>query len=130
LNLTDLESKVMNVVWDLSGKATVNQILQNWKHEKVPKYTTVLKILQILEEKGVVGHRKKGKAYLYIARMSKGDSLSHNLKKVINDFFGGKKALLASTLISDTRFTEEELQELKEVIAQKEKEGTNASEHN
>jgi len=121
LNLTKLESKVMKIVWKLSAKATVNEILENWEDPKIPKYTTVLKIFQILEEKGVVRHRKKGKAYIYIAKMSKNDSLSHNLMKVINDFFGGKKALLASTLISDTEFSPDELEELKRVIAEKER---------
>lgn len=121
LNLTELESKVMKVVWKLAGKATVNEILENWEEPKEPKYTTILKIFQILEEKGVVRHRKKGKAYIYIAKMSKNDSLSHNLKKVINDFFGGKKALLACTLISDTDFSRNELEELKRAIAEKER---------
>jgi BlaI family transcriptional regulator, penicillinase repressor len=121
LNLTDLESRVMKVVWNLSGKATVTEILENWEDPKVPKYTTVLKIFQILEEKGVVRHKKKGKAYIYVAKMSRDDSLQHNLKKVVNDFFGGNKVLLASSLISETEFTPEELEGIKKAIAEKEK---------
>jgi BlaI family transcriptional regulator, penicillinase repressor len=121
VQLTELESKVMKVVWDLAGKATVNEILEKWEDPKVPKYTTVLKILQILEEKEVVRHRKKGKAYVYVARMSRNDSLRHNLKKVIKDFFGGNRVLLANSLISDTEFTPDELEKLKRAIAEKEK---------
>ena len=110
MQLTELESKVMKVVWEKSGKATVNEILENWKEPKVPKYTTVLKVLQILEEKGIVRHKKVGKAYKYIAKMTKKDSFRYNLKKLVTDFFGGDKILLASNLISDSEFTTEELE--------------------
>lgn len=122
LKLTDLETKVMKIVWNLSGKATVNEILERWEDAKIPKYTTVLKILQILEEKGVVRHKKKGKAYVYVAKVSRADSLRNHLKKVTNDFFGGKRVLFASNLISESEFSPDELREIKRAIAQKEKE--------
>jgi predicted transcriptional regulator len=108
-------------LWALDNKATVNDIIANWTDDDKPGYTTVLKMLQIMEEKRIVGHRRKGRAYTYIAKVSKDDSLKHNLSKVISDFFGGNRILLANSLIEEESFSKEELDGIKKMIARKEK---------
>jgi len=122
LQLTDLEQRVMKVVWMRGGKATVNEVLQDWEEPEKPGYTTVLKVLQILEDKGAVRHRRSGKAYTYIAKVSREQSLRHTLGKVVSDFFGGDRLALASNLISDTDISRDELEAIKKVIADKEQE--------
>ena len=104
------------------GKATVNEVLQDWEEPEKPGYTTVLKVLQILEDKGAVRHRRSGKAYTYIAKVSREQSLRHTLGKVVSDFFGGDRLALASNLISDTDISRDELEAIKKVIADKEQE--------
>jgi predicted transcriptional regulator len=112
----------MKVVWKRGGEATVNEILQDWEEPVVPGYTTVLKVLQILEGKRAVKHRRTGKAYTYIAKVSRDESLRHSVKKVVADFFGGNRMALASSLIADSDITREELDVIKKAIADREQE--------
>ena len=121
MNLTNLETRIMKLLWKLDGQGTVNNLIEIWEEPEKPKYTTVLKILQILEKKGGVSHKKQGKAYVYCAELDKKDSIKHNVKKLISDFFGGNKLGFANMFISDNEFTYEELQELKKYIQEKEK---------
>ena len=57
--LTEREMDVMAVLWE-QGSATVNEVNERLEDELA--YTTVLTILRILEEKGLVGHDKEGRA--------------------------------------------------------------------
>jgi BlaI family transcriptional regulator, penicillinase repressor len=125
LQLTELERKVMSVVWERGGKATVHEILEGWQETDVPGYTTVLKILQILEQKGVVKHRRDGRAYTYIAKVSRTTSARTTIKKVVTEFFGGNRMALACNLIADSKITSEELEAIKKLIADKEKDLNN-----
>lgn len=121
MKLTELESKIMTIIWQCDGKSSVNTILQNWKESKVPKYTTVLKILQILEKKDIVGHKRNGRSYVYFSKLNKEESLKFNLKKIVSDFFGGNKLLFANNFLNETDFTPEELHSLKTLLKEKEK---------
>ena len=66
---TGRELEALKVLWD-RGKATVREIYQEMKPqggEGELAYTTVLSLLQTMEQKGLVGHESAGKAYLYFA---------------------------------------------------------------
>ena len=126
VKLTELELKVMRVLWELDGAATVNAVLDAWTDGEQPGYTTVLKVLQILEGKKVVRHRRKGRAYVYIARVSRDESLKGLLQRVSNEFFGGSRIALASSLIREGEFSADELAGLRKLIDHRRKEDADA----
>lgn len=122
MKFTDLESKILGQIWSLNGEATVSQILDTWKEDKKPLYTTVLKTLQIMEGKGYVNHRKCGRAYAYYPIIAK-DVVSVGLiNKIINTFFNKSSMKMATTLINREKLSREEIEKLKKLIEEKEKE--------
>jgi len=121
LQLTELERRIMKVVWKRGGEATVNEILQDWEEAGSTGYTTVLKVLQILEGKRAVKHRRTGKAYTYIAKVSR-ENRCATREEGVADFFGGNRMALASSLIADSDITREELDVIKKAIADREQE--------
>ena len=65
---TDRELEALKVLWRF-GEATVRDICERMAEAGTrPAYTTVLSLLQVMEQKGLVGHRQDGKAYVYFAR--------------------------------------------------------------
>lgn len=120
--LTELESKILKVIWHHGSRASVNEILEKWDGEKKPLYTTVLKTLQIMEQKELVDHEKKGRSYVYFPLVSKKEISGGLIKNLLSTFFGNNKVALATTFIGDEKLNREEISALKELIAQKEKE--------
>ncbi len=65
---TDRELQALKVLWR-HGEATVRDICDRMNRSGANlAYTTVLSLLQVMEQKGLVGHRQNGKAYLYFAQ--------------------------------------------------------------
>ena len=65
---TDGELQVLKVLWR-RGEATVRQVWESLSaDERELAYTTVLSYLQIMEQKGLVGHRAHGRSYIYFPR--------------------------------------------------------------
>src|SRR5271166_841721 len=70
---TGRELEALKVLWE-RGKATVREIYQEMKPrdgETELAYTTVLSLLQTMEQKGLVGHEAVGKAYAYFAMIQR-----------------------------------------------------------
>jgi len=75
---TDRELQALKVLWR-HGEATVRDIYERMNRSGDNlAYTTVLSLLQVMEQKGLVGHRQSGKAYEYFARAER-DSIFRKL---------------------------------------------------
>jgi predicted transcriptional regulator len=122
MKVTELELKIFRIIWNLGNSATVQEVLDNWEGESRPQYTTVLKVLQILEDKKLVTHKKEGRAYKYIPAVSKSKFLKFNIKDLIKNFFNEDNLAFAQNFISKTKFSPEEIKSLKKLIQEKEKE--------
>jgi BlaI family transcriptional regulator, penicillinase repressor len=126
MKLSELELRILKHIWEIGASATVQEVLEAWTEEPKPQYTTILKTLQILEEKKLVGHEKQGRAYRYIPLISKKEAMHSNLGGIVKNFFGGDKLAFAQTFITDNKFSATELAELKKMLAEKESEANNA----
>ena len=121
MKFTELELKILKILWSLQNRATVQQVLDNWEEKETPKYTTVLKTLQIMEQKGIIRHEKNGRSYDYIPKVSREKATGTSLGNLISTFFSGSRIALAETLINKSDYTRAELREIKKMIEQKEK---------
>lgn len=88
-SLSKLEQQVMEIVW-VHQESSVRNVLEEIKKDKEVAYTTVLTILQRLEEKGFVKKKEVGKMHVYLSKISKeaysktvAESFVHNF---INSF--------------------------------------------
>ena len=103
----------MSVLWrDESGTvAEVREALG----ENVG-YTTVLKMLQILEGKNAVRHEKEGRAHRYFPLVESADAGGSALRRVMNKIFHGSAELLLATLVENREFTDEEIERMRTIL--------------
>ncbi|MEZ4416793.1 MAG: BlaI/MecI/CopY family transcriptional regulator [Gemmatimonadota bacterium] len=109
---TDRELDVMSVLWRL-GSGTVAEVREEMGDVG---YTTVLKILQILEEKGHVAHDAEGRAYRYRPLVAPEDAGTRALSRILNKVFHGSLDLMVARLVSDRDLTADEIQKLREIV--------------
>ena len=120
VKVTDLELKILQHIWTLQSKPTVSAIREHWSENRKPGYTTILKTLQKMEEKGIVGHTKDGKQYAYFSKVSRERITDNRLGTIITRIFSGNKISFAEHFIDANQFSAAELAELKELISRKE----------
>lgn len=120
--VTDLELTILQQIWEARDARSVSQILASWPHAKRPGYTTVLKTLQKMEAKGIVGHREEGKRYAYFSRVDREEVLERRLKTIVDRLFGGNRVSFAHYFIESSDLSADELQELKRLVTQRKKE--------
>jgi BlaI family penicillinase repressor len=108
--LTRAEEQIMHKLWELK-KAYVKEVLETLPAPK-PAYNTVSTIIRILERKGVVGHEKTGKSYLYYPLIKKDEYRKFSIKKLIHGYFDGSFAKMASFFAKEEDLSTEELDEV------------------
>jgi predicted transcriptional regulator len=82
-------------------------------------------LLRILEEKGHVKHREDGPRYVYLSRVSRGTASRSAMKRLVTTFFQGSVTEAVAALLdsADTKLSDADLDKLREMIKQAEKEG-------
>lgn len=119
--VTELELSVLQQIWNRNDQATVTEVLEGWLGKK-PGYTTVLKTLQKMEAKGIVGHRQDGRRYLYFPILKRDQVTESRLKSIVSQIFSGNKISFAEYFIKSSELNLDEIAELKKVIEIREKE--------
>ena len=117
-DLGELQKAIMETVWEL-GEATARQVLERVSRKKPLAYTSVLSIMQRLENMGWLKHREEGRTYVYQPAQSRRDESIRSLRKFIDRVFHGKSALLFQHLLEDEELTGEELESLRKLIEKK-----------
>jgi predicted transcriptional regulator len=87
----------MNALWPL-GEATVKQVQESLMARRPRAYTTIMTILDRLEQKGIVSRRKVGRAYLYRASLQAAEAQQSAVQQLVAGFFGGSREALAAHL--------------------------------
>jgi predicted transcriptional regulator len=119
--LTDLELRLMNIVWD-KGKVTVRNVKDALPKSKPLAYSTVLTVMRNLEWKGYVRHEVQGRTYIYEPVVARDEVVQSMLGNLANRLFGGSSELLMVNFLEKEKLSLEKLKRLKELIAEKEKE--------
>ncbi len=113
VNFTEQELDVMSHLW-AQGSGTVNEVRDSLAD--APSYTGVLKLLQILEEKGLVRHEQEGRAYRYYPVVEQADAGGRALRRVVDKIFQGSAELALARLVSDERVSQDELRRMKRLL--------------
>jgi predicted transcriptional regulator len=100
LDLAPLELECLSVLWPL-GEGTVRDIHRALAESKPRAYTTVMTIMDRLEQKGIVARRKVGRAFLYQPRLSAEEARLKAVEKIVDGFFNGSPEALVAHLVSD-----------------------------
>lgn len=115
---TERELQALKVLWQL-GRATVRDITAAI-HERGDSlaYTTVLSLLQVMEQKGLVGHEASGKVYSYFPRVEREAVLSRMARGFLDRVFDGAMDEYLVHALEASSITPEELARLEALIAQ------------
>ena len=120
---TDAELEILQVLWK-KGPSTVREIndLLNDDQDKSIGYTTTLKIMQIMFEKGLVKRDDSQRTHVYTAAVRGGKIQSALLDRFLNAAYKGSASKLALQLLGNHETTPDELAAIKALIDQLEKE--------
>jgi len=101
LDLAPLELECLSVLWPM-GEATVRDIHRALIATCPRAYTTVMTIMDRLEQKGIVARRKVGRAFRYKAMLSAEEARLKAVEKIVQGFFDGSPEALAAHLFSQS----------------------------
>jgi predicted transcriptional regulator len=120
--LTPVEWEIMEAVWDLGGSPSVREVLEHAFPEGEKAYTTVQTIMNTLEKKGFLERKKTGMVNFYRPVRSREEMEREEMSSIVSRIFGGSKPALASSLLSLEGIALEDLEQIKDMIARREKE--------
>ena len=122
LHLSRRERQIMDI---LHAKKAVTAAEIRAAMPDAPGYSAVRALLRILEEKGHVKHRQDGPRYVYVPRASRASASRSALKRLVATFFQGSVTEAVAALLDspDARLSDADLDKLREMIKQAEKEG-------
>jgi predicted transcriptional regulator len=122
LHLSRRERQIMDI---LHAKEAVTAAEIRAAMPDAPGYSAVRALLRILEEKGHVKHREEGPRYVYLPRVSRGAASRSAMKRLVATFFQGSVTQAVAALLDsgDTKLSDADLEKLREMIKQAEKEG-------
>ena len=115
---TDRELDALKVLWK-QGEATVREICtaMNSAGQQLA-YTTVLSLLQVMEQKGLVAHRRQGKAYVYLPRIEREKTLRGLATGFLERVFDGSLDEYLVHALRPRRLSATELDQLETMIAE------------
>ncbi len=112
---TAAELDILSVLWE-HGPSTVREVQEALPEDRQRGYTTILKLLQIMHEKGLATRRKIGKAHTYRARVTKRQAQKRVTGEILDSLFGGSAGRLAVHALSERKASPEELEEIRKLL--------------
>jgi BlaI family transcriptional regulator, penicillinase repressor len=112
--LTKLELQIMQVIWKLGADSTRACSVKDVQ-EALPQqlaYTTVQTMLNILERKGKLKRKLRGRAYLYSATVTEAKASRHAVRDLVDRMFGGSADELVMSLIKSRQIDAKRIAEL------------------
>ncbi|MDX1913469.1 MAG: BlaI/MecI/CopY family transcriptional regulator [Saprospiraceae bacterium] len=117
---TDSELEILHILWAQgpSTVRTVNDLLNEQPGKsKETGYTTTLKIMQIMYEKGLVTRVEDGRTHTYTPAVQESDTQGLLLQQFVDNAFRGSAARLVMQALGNHNASAEELDEIKALIA-------------
>lgn len=113
---TDAELAILRVLWG-RGPSTVRQVHEALaSRERATGYTTALKLLQIMTEKGLVRRDDSERTHVYHARLTEEQTQRQLVRDLLERAFGGSSSKLVLQALNSKRATQEELGEIRKLI--------------
>jgi BlaI family transcriptional regulator, penicillinase repressor len=119
---TRAELEILDILWDLK-KATVREVFDEISKRRPTTYTTVLKFMQIMQEKGLVARDVRGKAHIYSPKHSQRQTQTKLVGSLLDRAFRGSALSLVQHVLETTPATKEELDAIRKLIDDAEAKG-------
>ena len=112
---TAAELEILSVLWQ-RGTATVREVHDTLAHRKPIGYTTTLKLMQNMHEKGLVARDESRRSHVYRPALSQASAQRTMLRTVLDRLFGGSAAALVVQAIRWGEISPEELTEIRRLL--------------
>ena len=112
---TDGELQILQVLWN-QGPSTVKEVNEFLSEDREVGYTTTLKIMQIMHDKGLLSREKDGRTHIYKAKVSREQTQSQMVNKLLNTAFKGSAAQLVMSALGNHETSEEELDKIRRFL--------------
>lgn len=116
--ISDAEWKIMNLLWDNQPK-TMTQLTKALLESTGWSKYTVMTYLKRMEEKKLIYHTEGQKAKQYYARLERKEAVQQEKTNFLNKVFRGNTGLMISTMLENNELSDEELQQLTELLQKK-----------
>jgi BlaI family transcriptional regulator, penicillinase repressor len=117
LKPTESELEILRVLWD-KEEATVREVHEELSKSKDAGYTTTLKLMQIMHEKGMVKRDESSKTHKYTPLLSREKTQKQFMGKMIDTLFEGSSSQLVLQALGQHKTSKQELEEIQKLIDQ------------
>jgi predicted transcriptional regulator len=114
---TDTELAILRVLWS-RGPSTVRQVHDALAGDRDTGYTTTLKLMQIMAEKGLVTRNESARTHVYTARLSQDQTQRQLVRDLMERAFGGSASALVMQALNAHPTSADELAAIQRVIAE------------
>ncbi len=114
-NPTPAELEVLQIIWE-HEPCTVREVMNLLEPKRPRAYTSVMSLMNVMAEKGLLGQKPKGRAFIYSAKVSRDKTQSNLLSDLLNRAFDGSANALVAHLLQQAEPNSEELDEIHKTI--------------
>ena len=112
---TESELEILNIIWQKNA-ATVRDVHEELARTKDVGYTTTLKLMQIMHEKGLVKRDESMRTHVYQAAVNKEKTQKHLLSKMIDSLFGGSSTQLVLQALGEGKASAAEIEQIQTLL--------------
>jgi predicted transcriptional regulator len=119
---TEVELEILHVLWE-HQPATVREVVDVLNQSRPRAYTSILSMLNVMFDKGLVVRQMQGRAHVYRARQSRDRTLGVVVKDLLGRAFQGSTTSLITQVLEQSKPSAEELKEIRRTIKAWQEEG-------
>ena len=109
------ELEVLKVLWE-RGPSTVREVMEVLNETRRRAYTSVMSLLGVMTEKGLLTREPKGRAYVYRAKVAREKTLGQMVDDLLGRAFEGSASTLVARLLDQSSPSPEELEEIRRTL--------------
>lgn len=118
---TETELDILSVLWEL-GPSTVRQVHTSLNKRRKTGYTTVLKMMQIMTEKGLLTRDESQRSHIYKARYREESTQKQLVKDLVKRAFGGSTEKLVMQALATKKASPQQIAEIRKMLDELERE--------
>ncbi|WP_118949521.1 BlaI/MecI/CopY family transcriptional regulator [Taibaiella helva] len=114
---TKAELEILKVIWE-HGTSTVRFVNDKLNEQREVNYTTTLKLMQIMVDKGILKRDESSMKHTYSLAEEEQETTAHLLEKFVDNVYRGSASKLVMQLLGHKKTSKQELQEIKDLLKQ------------
>jgi BlaI family transcriptional regulator, penicillinase repressor len=115
---TPAELEILKILWDRAGPASVRDVLDvvNGQADAPRAYTSVMSLLNVMTDKGLLLREPHGRAFLYAAASPREHTLRSMLRETLERVYSGSASLLVAHLLDQSNPSGAELKQIRSLL--------------